>query len=413
MLFSKPLLEIDEADLQALCNAGYPETEQVEYKEFLPGRSGPDAWHDGAKSFADYARDQLFAEIVAFANTRGGHLLLGIEESSDSSKRAVSVKPIRDCHELATRLSQAAFACIEPTLSELQIVGVPVGHGGNGVILFRVRQSHSAPHRLIKNRHCYYRRAESTVTLNMREIQDLTLNTSRGLQHVEERLTRFREEFYSKANLRVASTSNGWVGSRVTAVPLTPLRLGKEQVRAALLARHAQFDAHYRSGRRRELFVKAMGFNNKPVLRGTQIYNHTPPMSFEHSAFIDGSQSLTTVFVHDIADDVARGLSLNEQLGAIASVLCISEAFAAHSSMPAAEFAVEVEIASTAGAPHLYVMAGTTPSWTLDRERLLLPQYSYIPESGLSEVLNLIQGDLFNCAGQSYDDHLQSIRVIT
>ena len=413
MLFSKPLLEIDEVDLQALCDAGYPETDQVEYKEFLPGRTGPDAWHDGANSFTDFARDQIFAEIVAFANTRGGHLLLGIEESSDSPKRAVSVRPIRDCHELARRLSQAAFACIEPTLSELQIVGVPVGQGGNGVALFRVRQSHSAPHRLIKDRHCYYRRGESTVALNMREIQDLTLNISRGLQHVEERLAGFREEFHSKANLRVTSTSKGWVSSRVTSVPLTPLRLTKEQVRATLLDRHAQFDAHYRSGQRRELFVMAMGFNNKPVLRGTQIYTHTPPVTFEHSAYMDGSQSLTCVSVHDIADDVARGVSLNQQLGAIASALSISEAFAAHSSMPAAEFAVEVEITSTAGAPHLYVMAGPTPSWTLDRERLLLPKYSYVPESGLSELLNLIQGDLFNCAGQSYDDHLQSVRVIT
>ena len=413
MLFSKPLLEIDETDLQALCDAGYPETEQVEYKEFLPGRSGPDAWHDGANSFTDYARDQLFAEVVAFANTRGGHLLLGIEESSDSPKRAASVKPIRECHELARRLIQAAFACIEPTLSELQIVGVPVGQGGNGVVLFRVRQSHSAPHRLTKDRHCYYRRGENTVALNMREIQDLTLNASRGLQHVQERLAAFREEFHSKANLRVTSTSKGWVGSRVTAVPVTTLRLGKEQVRAALLGRRAQFDARYRTGEQRELFVMPMGFNNKPVLRGTQISNRTPPVSFEHSAFIDGSQSMTSVSVHDVTDDVARGLYLNQQLGAIASVLCVSEAFAAHSSMPAAEFAVEVEITSTAGAPHLYVMAGTTPSWTLDRERLLLPQYSYIPESGLVEVLNLIQEDLFNCAGQSYDDHLQSVRVIT
>jgi hypothetical protein len=44
MLFSKPLLEIDEGDLRALCDAGYPETDQVEYKEFLPGKRGPDGW---------------------------------------------------------------------------------------------------------------------------------------------------------------------------------------------------------------------------------------------------------------------------------------------------------------------------------------------------------------------------------
>jgi Putative DNA-binding domain len=412
MLFSRPLLEIDERDLHALCDAGYPETDQVEYKEFLPGKGGPDGWHIGANSFTEYARDQIFAEIVAFANTRGGHLLLGIEESSDSPKRAVSVKPIRDCHELAKRLAQAAFACIEPTLSELQVVGVPLGPGGGGVVLFRVRQSRSAPHRLVKDRHCYYRRGENTVALNMREIQDLTLNASRGLQRVEERLAGFREEFHSKANLGVGSTSKGWVSSRVTSVPVTTLGLGKDEVRAILLARRAQFDAHYRSGNNRELFVMPMDFNNKPVLRGTQIYNHTPPLRFEHSAYLDGSQSLSSVFVHDISDDVARGISLNQLLGAVASVLYISEAFAKFSSMPAAEFGVEVEITSTAGAPHLYVMAGTSPAWSLNRENLFLPQYSYIAESGPSEILNLIQGDLFNCAGEFFSDNLHSVTVI-
>jgi hypothetical protein len=412
MLFSKPLLEIDEKDIQALCDAGYPETDQVEYKESLPGKSGPDGWHTGADSFADHARDQLFAEIVALANTRGGHLLLGIEESPESPKRAVSAKPIRNCHELAKRLSQAAFSCIEPALSELQIVGVPVGADGAGVVLFRVPQSRSAPHRLMKDRHCYYRRGENTVALNMREIHDLTLNIGRGLQRVEDRFASFRDEFRSKANLSAGSTSKGWVGLRVTSLPITPLRLGKDEVRETLLARRAQFDAHYRAGQRRELFVNPTTFNNKPVLRGTQIHNHAQPLSFEHAAFIDGSQSLTSVLRHDIADDVARGVRLNELLGAVASVLSVSEAFAKRSSMPAAEFAVEVEITSTAGAPHLYVMAGTTPAWNLDRERLVLPLYSYIPESGPSEILNLIQGDLFNSAGEAYNDRLHSVTVI-
>jgi hypothetical protein len=127
MFFSKPLREIKERDLQELCDAAYPETDQVEYKEFLPGKRGPDGWHSGADTFGDYARDQLFAEVIAFANTRGGHLILGIEESADNQKRAVALRPIRDCHELAERLSRAAYSCIEPALNDLQIVGVPVG----------------------------------------------------------------------------------------------------------------------------------------------------------------------------------------------------------------------------------------------------------------------------------------------
>jgi len=77
--------------------------------------------------------------------------------------------------------------------------------------------------------------------------------------------------------------------------------------------------------------------------------------------------------------------------------------------MPAAEFAVEVQITSTTGAPNLYVMAGTEPALRLSTENLLLPRYSYIPEAGLSEVLNLIQGDLINSTGESYEDIITSV----
>jgi hypothetical protein len=347
--------------------------------------------------------------------------LLGIEESSDSPKRAVSVKPVRDCHELAKRLSQAAYACIEPPLSELQVAGVPVGdQSGAGVVVFRVRQSHNAPHRLIKDRHCYYRRGESTVALSMREIQDLTLNATRWLQRVEERLSGFREEFHSKANVHNVSITQRWVSYRVTSVPLTPLRLRPDDVRAKLLNRRAQFEVRYGRGQPREIFVAAMDFNNKPVLRGTMIYNQTGPVSFEHSAYLDGAQTLTSVAVYemnilarDVRNEGAQGISLNHILGAVASVLCISQEFAALSSMPAAEFAVELEITSTVGATYLNPMAGTFPAWRFDKECLLLPQYSYIPEFGLSEILNLIQGDLLNCAGQPHGDILQSVRVIS
>jgi len=52
MLFSELLLKIDKADLRALCDAGYPETDQVEYKEFLPEKTGRDAWHTEEHAFS-------------------------------------------------------------------------------------------------------------------------------------------------------------------------------------------------------------------------------------------------------------------------------------------------------------------------------------------------------------------------
>ena len=412
MLFTKPLLEITGSDIQSLCDEHYPETDQVEYKEFLPGKEGPDGWHKGADSISEYARDQLFAEVIALANTRGGHLILGVKESSENPKRAVSPTPVPRCHDLATRLTQAAYSCIEPTLNDLQIVGISVGTGDSGVVLFRIRQSSNAPHRLIKNRHCYYRRGENTVSLTMREIQDLTLSTVRGMQRIQDRLAAFRSDFHTKANTNVTSTHKGWVSYRITSVPVTPLRIQPRAIQSTLLTRKSQFDVYYQRSERREIFVSPIGLNNRPVLRGTMIYKHESPVSFEHSAFLDGSQSLTNVTMHDFQDQSTRGVRLSHILGAAASVLSTAKSIADLGSMPAAEFAVEMEITSTAGAPNLYTVMGTTPSWQFDREQFLLPQYSHISEDGLCDLLSLIQRDLYNSAGQPYDDVIESVKSV-
>lgn len=139
------------------------------------------------------------------------------------------------------------------------------------------------------------------------------------------------------------------------------------------------------------------------------IYKQAPPLVFEHSAYRDGSQTLIQVTRHDMQDQAGRGISLNHILGAAMSVLHLSEEFAALNAMPAAEFAVEVEITSTTGAPYLYTTVGQTPAWVLDRQQLVLPRYAHVAESGAVDVLNACEGDLFNSAGEVHNDIIQSV----
>jgi hypothetical protein len=57
---------------------GWPESLLVEYKENVPARDGRnDAWTAGG-NVEQYAKDKLFKEHVALANTAGGHLVVGI-----------------------------------------------------------------------------------------------------------------------------------------------------------------------------------------------------------------------------------------------------------------------------------------------------------------------------------------------
>jgi predicted HTH transcriptional regulator len=85
--FEKAVREIDAADIRQLIEERYPETEVLEFKRELPDREGkPSKWPE-TKSVSDHARNQVLAEIVGMANTRGGYVILGIEESNERPKR--------------------------------------------------------------------------------------------------------------------------------------------------------------------------------------------------------------------------------------------------------------------------------------------------------------------------------------
>jgi hypothetical protein len=167
--------------------------------------------------FTAYARDRLLREVIAFANAQGGTLIIGMDETTDEPPRAAVICPLPRIHDLATRMENAARACIDPVLPGLQIRGVEVGGGsGEGVLLFRTGASPTGPHRVANDGHAYIRRGASSVKMTMREIQDLTLDLARGADRLEN-IIRQREAIF-KESLEFVNTEHG--ACRITAVPL-------------------------------------------------------------------------------------------------------------------------------------------------------------------------------------------------
>lgn len=106
-LFTRPIEVLSADDVTSIL--GWPEFLTTEFKQDLSSkRGGADPWIGGG-NVGDYARLKLLREIVALANTQGGHLVLGIEEDRSVSPRiAGAIKPISRCVVLAERLSQMA-----------------------------------------------------------------------------------------------------------------------------------------------------------------------------------------------------------------------------------------------------------------------------------------------------------------
>ena len=217
-MLSKPAVQIDISDIKSLMASKVPEGEQIEFKERLPAKGeSNDPCEAGENKIGEHAKNALLKEAVGFANAYGGAVLLGIRESEAKPPVAVEIVPIQRCADLAERLKLVFRDRVEPQLPRIDIFAVPT-EVESGVVIIRVGRSRLAPHRVTKTLVCPVRRSDRCEDMSMREIQDMTLNVSRGIERLERRLLerakRFRQEFE-----RLETPKDAW-GIRLTAVPV-------------------------------------------------------------------------------------------------------------------------------------------------------------------------------------------------
>ncbi len=214
-LFTKPIELLTAEDATAV--VGWPESLTVEFKETLPARDGrTDAWLSGG-NVEQYARDKLFKELVAFANTSGGHLVLGVKETKDAPPAAAALAPVPRCVELAERLGRAAQA-VDPPIPLLLVRAIPV-QGDAGVVVFRVPASRAAPHRS-PDKECYVRRGTKSAPMSMREIQDMTLAAGRREEFVDARFAQAARQFAEWFATPLEDQPRA-AGFRITAMPVS------------------------------------------------------------------------------------------------------------------------------------------------------------------------------------------------
>lgn len=390
-LFTKPLHDLVASDVHQVVSERFPEGPAVEYKGELPAEQGRDPWYEGGKPSA-YARSKIFKEVVAFANAYGGQLVLGIAETEEKPPRAERVVPIPRCHDLAERLRDMARDFIDPQISRFTSTGIVTDPDGNGVVLVRVGRSHQAPHRLTSDRHCYFRRADCAVPMDMREIQDLTLRTVQGTERLERLLAKRSEDF------------GGWyrgVGACVTAAPLWPLSV--DRVFSQLVPHVRTFGINItmpRAARTVEVLVPRAPFmSERPILRGLRRTN-------DHGRF-PAMQEMYSDGLAEIKFWVSKGeeeptVSPTWVLGAAANVLWMVDRFRSFAEEPEMEYALRVELASATRSIRLAnFWPDTFDPFYEDHivTPCILPTLSVHGRETFGEVLRLVASDLLNSAG--------------
>ena len=338
-VLTKTLDQIGFGDLQELIAAEVPESQEIEFKQSLPTSDGkPDRWLTGGRKLGEKAKNEIVTEAVAFANAYGGVLLLGIAESEAKPSVAAGISPIPRCAELAERLKLVFRDCVEPQIPRVEIVAVPTEEDGDGgVIAIRTGRSRMAPHRVKPTRKCPIRRSDRCEEMTMREIQDLTLNLSRGLERLERRLAERTAKFQREFD-RLSNPENAF-GIRATAVPV-----GGE----------IMFDRVYgQSGLYRPLFevscfgaISRIDANDpslwRPMLRAARAESSLSRREFRHSYSYEEIHCDGLVESARLSSDGA--LYPSHAIAEFAAVALWADHVRTVASSPASEYAIEVEI---------------------------------------------------------------------
>ena len=276
-------------DIQSLIKAKVPEGERLEYKRRLSFPKGSsDTWESGRKLNTE-AKKKILQEMVAFANAYGGTLLLGIEESEAKPPVAQQIRALPDCADLAERWQLIFRDCVEPPLPQLQIYPVPTT-GDEGVVVFQVGRSAMAPHRVTLTQICPIRRTDRCEHMTMREIQDMSVNTARGLERLERQLEA-RSRYFKEREMQVIwsvgpgiprAVDEACIGLRLTAAPVVDMVsinpvFHQGAIAEALAPRHwaVQWQRQPESGS----LLSQLFFSNrnwKPKLRAARVASESP-----------------------------------------------------------------------------------------------------------------------------------------
>ena len=409
-LFTKPIDALDAQDAAGVL--GWPESLNIEFKRTLPGRNGRlDAWINGG-DFESYARDKLFKEVVAFANTSGGHLVLGVAETEGAPPPhvATALTPVPRCEELAERLARAAQT-IDPPIPLLLVRGIPI-HDGAGVVVFRVPASRNAPHRST-DKECYARRGTDSVPMNMREIQDMTLATGRREDLTDARFTQAAKQFAEWFATPLEDELQA-VGLRITAVPVgARFDLGRLHGRDSLVQLQRQYTITLK-GHRYETYAPLWPDRTRAIVRGVRRTDNGEGANVYLDLYSNGVVDLGfKVPPRRDGQIVALGWIIAYAVNVLSAVNMLRTEAAA----PDCEYGIQVELCSRADVDFVELNGlGQPDLWRnrigdgLRRLPLLLPRLSFGPIGELDQVVSLMVNDLCD-ASAAYNPEAWSLSI--
>jgi hypothetical protein len=206
IMISKKLDDITEQDLQDLVDNSTSEGKTIDYKNVLPGN-------------ADGDKKEFLADVSSFANSAGGDLIFGVDETQ-GVPTAFPGLSFADADLEIRRLDSIVSDGLEPRIK--YAIRLVQRDGKLPIIIIRTDRSWTGPHRVIFKGHdkFYARNSAGKYPMDVSELRSaFTLATS-----VTERVRRFRADRIAmlKNNGTPVRFSEGISKTILHCIPLEP-----------------------------------------------------------------------------------------------------------------------------------------------------------------------------------------------
>jgi len=180
-MINKPITALTAEDLAALVTDQAEEGRNLDFKRELPGSSEKD-------------KMELCADVSSFANTGGGYLLFGVDETGGAAS-GIPGLPSVDVDAAILRLEQILTAGIDPPVPGIASQRIPTVDG-ESVIAVHIPRSWRAPH-LVKHGgsfRMYARTSRGKQPLDAQEIRRTFESTGNAVEAIR----RWRDDRIAK-----------------------------------------------------------------------------------------------------------------------------------------------------------------------------------------------------------------------
>ena len=176
---------VTEQDLQDLVDAQVPEGLRLDFKLTQYGKTDSD-------------KRELLKDVSALANSHGGHLILGVEETDGTATKIVGIEGLNTDAEIL-RMENITRSGLEPPVPGIRLRAIPLASGKH-VLLMRIPRSWHPPHRVVAQRsnRFYVRHSAGVHEPSIEELRTLFTQSASALVQArrfrDDRLQAIREE---------------------------------------------------------------------------------------------------------------------------------------------------------------------------------------------------------------------------